>query len=66
MAAALSQLGWIIFPQQMLEKINNGQVLNASETVIFSKHPYTPASFWKKYRVLNWSVGDCRAESFNR
>ncbi len=48
MAAALSQLGWIIFPQQMLEKINNGQVLNASETVIFSKHPYTTSKLLEK------------------
>ncbi|MEI8131636.1 MAG: HD domain-containing phosphohydrolase [Leptolinea sp.] len=40
-AAALSQLGWIIFPQEMLDKISDGQSLSASETVVFSKHPFT-------------------------
>jgi len=40
MAAALSQLGWIIFPPNMLEKINTGQTLDASEELVFSKHPY--------------------------
>jgi response regulator RpfG family c-di-GMP phosphodiesterase len=40
MAAALSQLGWIIFPPAMLEKINTGQALDASEELIFSKHPF--------------------------
>jgi len=41
MAAALSQLGWIIFSPQMLDKIEVGQPLSADEAVIFSKHPFT-------------------------
>ncbi len=40
MAAALSQLGWIIFPQKMLEKINAGHTLDASEELMFSRHPF--------------------------
>ncbi len=48
MAAALSQLGWLIFPQQMLEKINNGQTLNADEMVIFSRHPFTASKLLEK------------------
>ena len=40
MAAALSQLGWITFSQQMLEKIESSQSFNASETVIFANHPF--------------------------
>jgi response regulator RpfG family c-di-GMP phosphodiesterase len=48
MAAALSQLGWIIFPQEMLEKINNGLFLDAAETVIFSKHPFTASKLIEK------------------
>jgi len=48
MAASLSQLGWLIFPQQMLERINNGQSLTASETVIFSKHPFTASKLLEK------------------
>jgi response regulator RpfG family c-di-GMP phosphodiesterase len=39
-AASLSQLGWIIFPQQMLEKIESNQAFSAAEAVIFSKHPF--------------------------
>jgi response regulator RpfG family c-di-GMP phosphodiesterase len=41
MAAALSQLGWITFSQQMLEKIDENQNFNAAEAVIFSNHPFT-------------------------
>jgi response regulator RpfG family c-di-GMP phosphodiesterase len=48
MAASLSQLGWLIFPQQMLERINNGQSLTASETIIFSKHPFTASKLLEK------------------
>jgi CheY-like chemotaxis protein len=48
MAAALSQLGWLIFPQQMLDKINSGQPLSASETIIFSKHPFTASKLLEK------------------
>ena len=40
MAAALSQLGWITFSQQMLEKITTNQTFNADETIIFASHPY--------------------------
>jgi response regulator RpfG family c-di-GMP phosphodiesterase len=40
-AAALSQLGWIIFPPRMLDKIENNQVLDAPETLIFARHPLT-------------------------
>lgn len=47
-AAALSQLGWIIFPPDMLEKINTGQLLDAAETVIFSKHPFTASKLIEK------------------
>jgi len=48
MAAALSQLGWIIFPQSMLEKIDSGQPLSATEMVIFSKHPFTAGKLLEK------------------
>ncbi|HEX7557366.1 MAG TPA: HD domain-containing phosphohydrolase, partial [Leptolinea sp.] len=48
MAAALSQLGWIIFPQSMLEKISIGEPLSASEAVVFSKHPFTTAKLLAK------------------
>jgi len=48
MAAALSQLGWIIFPQTMLEKINSGRSLDAGETLVFSKHPLTASKLLEK------------------
>ncbi len=47
MAAALSQLGWITFSQQMLDKIENKQTFNASEAVIFSNHPFTAGKLIK-------------------
>jgi response regulator RpfG family c-di-GMP phosphodiesterase len=46
-AAALSQLGWITFSQQMLEKIETNQTFNASEAVIFSNHPFTSSKLLK-------------------
>ncbi len=39
-AASLSQLGWIIFSQKMLEKIETNQPFSAQEAIIFSKHPF--------------------------
>jgi hypothetical protein len=47
MAAALSQLGWITFSQQMLQKIEDNQSFNASEAVIFSNHPFTASKLLK-------------------
>lgn len=47
MAAALSQLGWITFSQQMLEKAESNQSFNASEAVIFSNHPFTAGKLLK-------------------
>lgn len=41
MAAALSQLGWITFSQEMLDKIEDNQIFNASEALLFSNHPFT-------------------------
>lgn len=40
-AAALSQLGWIIFPQHMVDKITENKQLTPNETLLFSKHSYT-------------------------
>jgi response regulator RpfG family c-di-GMP phosphodiesterase len=48
MAAALSQLGWIIFPPAMLEKINAGHKLDAQEELIFSKHPFLASKLLEK------------------
>jgi len=47
MAAALSQLGWIIFPQQMLDKINENLSFDATEAVIFSNHPFAAGKLLK-------------------
>ncbi len=40
-AAALSQLGWIIFTPEMLDKIEVGLPFDASEAILYSYHPYT-------------------------
>lgn len=48
MAAALSQLGWIIFPPAMLEKINAGHKLDAREELVFSKHPFLASKLLEK------------------
>ena len=47
MAAALSQLGWITFSQQMLEKTEANQTFSASEAVIFANHPFTAGKLLK-------------------
>lgn len=47
MAAALSQLGWITFSQQMLDKIEDNQMFNAPEAVIFSNHPFAASKLLK-------------------
>lgn len=47
MAAALSQLGWITFSEQMLNKIENNQPFNAKEALVFSNHPYTASKLIK-------------------
>jgi response regulator RpfG family c-di-GMP phosphodiesterase len=46
-AASLSQLGWIIFSQQMLDKLEKNQPFEASEALIFSKHPFATSKLLK-------------------
>jgi response regulator RpfG family c-di-GMP phosphodiesterase len=48
MAAALSQLGWIIFPPELLDKIELGKPLSASEHLLFSRHPFTARKLLEK------------------
>ena len=40
MAASVSQLGWIIFPPEMLERLSNGCQLSPADRMMFSKHPF--------------------------
>lgn len=40
MAAALSQLGWIAFPPELLNRLDANQELTAEEAVTFAKHPF--------------------------
>lgn len=46
-AAALSQLGWITFSSQMLDKIEGNQTFDAAETVIFANHPFAASKLIK-------------------
>jgi CheY-like chemotaxis protein len=48
MAAALSQLGWIIFPPEILDKIERGNQLSADESLLYSKHPFTAKKLLEK------------------
>lgn len=47
-AAALSQLGWIIFPPAMLEKLESNQPLSTSENILFLRHPFTTKKLLEK------------------
>jgi len=48
MAAALSQLGWIIFPPELLDKIELGKPLSADESLLYSRHPFTARKLLEK------------------
>ncbi len=47
-AAALSQLGWVIFPPALLDKIEANQPLTASEMMLFSRHPFVTKKLLEK------------------
>ena len=40
LAAALSHLGWIVFPPPLLERLSRGISLSAEDTMLFAKHPF--------------------------
>lgn len=40
MAASVSQLGWVIFPPDMIERMSHGQPPMGSDKLMFSKHPF--------------------------
>jgi response regulator RpfG family c-di-GMP phosphodiesterase len=73
MAAALSQLGWIIFPSELLDKIAANSPLSAMETLSFSRHPFTARKLLEKIPRLELiarmiegqgrSIGDLCLES---
>ena len=48
MAASLSQLGWIIFPPQMLDKLISNKALTPTEQAIFDRHPITAGKLLEK------------------
>jgi len=48
MAAALSQLGWITFSQEMLDKLDAHKSFTASEALIFANHPFAASKLLKK------------------
>ena len=64
-AAALSQLGWIIFSPEMLDKIEMGLSFNASEAVLFSYHPFTTSKLLRNIPrlegVIRMIVGQDRS-----
>jgi len=64
-AASLSQLGWIIFPPEMLDKIENNQSLSAPEALLFAEHPFAASKLLKRIprleKVTHMIVGQDRS-----
>lgn len=48
MAAALSQVGWIIFPSELLDKLAQHRELTVPESVLYSRHPFTTRKLLEK------------------